>query len=256
MSCVCRHALGDTVLEEYAADISNSEGCFTLLLDETANAQVKKQCDFLIRYWSPSEDEVCTRYSDSRLFAHTSADHLKHLVFDVFNSSHISYDHFANLSTDGPNINIGLHRRLDSELQEKLHPGLLPFNPCCLHKCHNRYHKGILLYGHDVENLAFDLHSWFKIAPCKREDFMAVAAELQDRVVFQVFACNEALFYRHVETRWLTLVPSLQNIEERWVQSKQYFLVYLPTCKKFETTTELISDILVSKTTLQKRNFY
>ena len=161
----------------------------------------------------------------SRLFAHTSADHLQELVFDVLKSSDISLDHFANLSTDGLNINIGLHRRFDIQLQEILHPGLLPFNPCCLHKVCNDYHKEILVYGTDVENLAFDLHSWFKKDPCKREDFMQVAAELQDKEIFQVFSQNKALFYRHTETHCLTLVPSLQKVEERWEQYKEYYLV-------------------------------
>ena len=49
MSYVVRHGLGPAVLEELSADINNSIGCFTLLLDETTTAQVKKQCDFLVR---------------------------------------------------------------------------------------------------------------------------------------------------------------------------------------------------------------
>ena len=92
MSYVCRHALGPAVLEEYVADISNSDGCYTLLLDETANAQVKKQCDFLVRYSSPTEEEVSTKYITLRMFGHTSADHLQGLVFDVLESSGIQCD--------------------------------------------------------------------------------------------------------------------------------------------------------------------
>ena len=43
MSYVCRHGLGEALLQETVADTANSEGCYTLLLDETVNAQVKKQ---------------------------------------------------------------------------------------------------------------------------------------------------------------------------------------------------------------------
>ena len=118
-----------------------------------------------------------------------------------------------------------------------LHPGLLPFNQCCLHKAHNIYDKGILVYGTEVENLTFDLNSWFKIAPCKSENSMQVAAELQDKQIFQVFSHNEALFYRQTETRSVTLVPSLQKVKERLEQCKEYYLVYLPSCKKFDKTT-------------------
>ena len=47
-SYVCCHGTGEAVLEETVADIANSEGYYTLLLDETVNAQVKKQCEFQV----------------------------------------------------------------------------------------------------------------------------------------------------------------------------------------------------------------
>ena len=40
--------------------------------------------------------------------------------------------------------------------------------------------------------------------------------------------------YRHVETRWLTLVPALEKVLERWDASKEYFLEYLPKQKDFK----------------------
>ena len=43
-----------------------------------------------------------------------------------------------------------------------------------------------------------------------------------------------ALFYRHVETRWLTLVPALEKVLERREVSKEYFLEYLPKQKSFK----------------------
>ena len=55
------------------------------------------------------------------------------------------------------------------------------------YRYHNGYDKGILVHGTEVENLAFDIYSWFKIAPSKPEDFMQVAAELEDKEIFQVF---------------------------------------------------------------------
>ena len=66
MSYVFSHGLGPAVLEEISKDINASVGCITLLLDETATAQVKKQCDFSIQYWSEELDEVWTRYITSK----------------------------------------------------------------------------------------------------------------------------------------------------------------------------------------------
>ena len=91
------------------------------------------------------------------------------MVNNVIESSNISAQKMASLSTDGPNIKKALHKRLDEKMKEG-HPGLVPFDPCVLHKTHGFFHKGILQYGQDIEHLSIELHSWFKIAPCKRED--------------------------------------------------------------------------------------
>ena len=93
------------------------------------------------------------------------------MLNNVLESSNIFAQKTASLSTNGPNINKALHKRLDEKMKEEGHPGLLPFEPCVLHKAHGGFHKGLLQYVQDVEHLSFELHSWFKIAPCKREDY-------------------------------------------------------------------------------------
>ena len=164
---VC-HDVGPAVLEEISKDINASVGCITLLLDETATAQVKKQCDFSIQYWSEELDEVWTRYITSKMFVHTLAEHLMQLTLDVLEECSLAVEKIANISTDGLNINKSLHKKLDSKLKESyVHRGLFLFYPCNLHKFHNTFHKDITIYGKDSENLTFELHAWFKISLCK-----------------------------------------------------------------------------------------
>ena len=168
MFYVFSHGLGPAVLEEISKDINASVGCITLLLDETATAQVKKQCDFSIQYWSEELDEVWTRYITSKMFVHTLAEHLMQLTLDVLEECSLAVEKIANISTDGLNINKSLHKKLDSKLKESyVHRGLLPFYPCNLHKFHNTFHKDITIYGKDSENLTCELHAWFKISLCK-----------------------------------------------------------------------------------------
>ena len=100
----------------------------------------------------------------------------------------------ASLSTDSPNINKALHKRLDEKVKEG-HPGLLPFDPCVLLKTRGSFHKGIWQYCQDVEHLSFELSSWFKIASFKRQDFMQVAVEFQNEIIFTYFKKSETLFY-------------------------------------------------------------
>ena len=65
MSYIVQHGLSEVLLNELVDDIKASIGTFTLLLDETTSSQVKKQFDFLIYYWSKSEDSVSIRYITS-----------------------------------------------------------------------------------------------------------------------------------------------------------------------------------------------
>ena len=92
--------------------------------------------------------------------------------------------------------NKSLHKKLDSKLKESyLHPGLLLFNPCNLHKCDNAFHKSITIYGKDSENLTFELHAWIKVSPCKREDFLQVVFELQS---MEYFSKSKTLCQRNI----------------------------------------------------------
>ena len=77
-----------------------------------------------------------------------------------------------------------------------------------------------------MEQLAFDLHAWFKQSPCKIEDFakLAESTNLED----------VSLFLLHVSTRWLTLSPALERIINRWDDAKKYFLDYLPRQQEYK----------------------
>ena len=71
-------------------------------------------------------------YVTSTFFAHTSTNDLQKMVNNVIESSNISAQKMASLSTDGPNIKKALHKRLDEKMKEG-HPGLVPFDPSVLH---------------------------------------------------------------------------------------------------------------------------
>ena len=66
---------------------------------------------------------------------------------------------------------------------------------------------------------------------------MQVAVEFQNEIIF-ISKKSETLFYRHVESGWLTLISALKKVEERWDQSKQYFMEFLTSKKDFEKTTQ------------------
>ena len=193
------------------------------MLDETTTKQVVKQMDFLVHYWSETDQSVVTRYLDSRFFGHAKADDLCAKVVDVMESNSLDSKLLFYLSTDdGPNINKSLWGKLNEKLISLGFHCLLPLVVCCLHIVHKAFHYGCVQYGSEVESLAVDLHGRFKIAPCKWEDIHAVSKELGE---------SSPLFQHHVESRWLTLVPALQKVAEHWKPAKKYFEEFLPSQK-------------------------
>ena len=120
-----------------------------------------------------------------------------------------------NISMDGPNINRAIWRLFNDDLREQGFSGLLPLLPCTLHIIHNGFRKIFDVLGEDVTALVFDLHAWFKNHPCKKEDFINLSNDTDLE--------NEALFLRHVITRWLTLSATLKRILERWPLAKKCF---------------------------------
>ena len=67
---------------------------------------------------------------------------------------------------------------------------------------------------------------------------MQVAVEFQNEIIFTSFKAPETLFYRHVESLWLSLIPILKMVEERWYQQKQYFMKFLTSKKDFKKTNQ------------------
>lgn len=57
--------IGPFLEKKIIEDVSKSDGCFTLMYDETTTAQNKKQMDLLFRYWSNEENKVVTKYFSS-----------------------------------------------------------------------------------------------------------------------------------------------------------------------------------------------
>ena len=239
--------LGPLVAKEICQALQDSEGTFTLMFDETTTLQKRKQMDLLVRFWCERDHLVVTRYITSFFFSRAPADHIVKLIVNMMENKEydIPWSKFCNMSSDGPNINKSIYTKLNVKLKEKGFMELLPFYPCTLHIVHNGFSKGIKELTCEVEQLAFDLHSWFKSAPCKSEDFrnLAESTEIDDK----------SLFLRHVNTRWLTLSPTLEKILLRWDDAKKYFLKFLPSKKEYEKTLPKNKKYLRIKESLGKK---
>ena len=118
----------------------------------------------------------------------------------------------VRLSSEGPNVNKTIWNTVNKVLLDEGLPGLMPFVPCSIHVVHNAFRAGITAYGEASEELALDLFHWLKSSPASREDYARVLSDL---------GLDDELFIRHVQCRWLTLLPALERIEEELGSSKE-----------------------------------
>ena len=123
------------------------------------------------------------------------------------------------MSSDGPNVNKTIWNTVNKVLVDEGLPGLMPFIPYNIHVVHNAFRAGINTYGEASEELALDLFYWLKSSPSRQEDYVRVLSDL---------GLDDELFIRHVQCRWLTLLPALDRIVKSWEAVKKYFLEELP----------------------------
>ena len=228
-SYVMAHGLGPYCLKQLVEEVKKCESAFTLMFDETTTAKKQKQMDILVRYWSEVTNKVETKYVTSFMFGRAKAEKLAKMLMGLQNDKDLSgipWDKLCNISSDGPHINKKLWRLMHQELEKEGKHGLLPLLVCNIHMVHNAFRKGIDVYGEEAEKLCFDLHAWFKIAPCKEEDFRTLSDN--------IFIDDESLFLRHINARWLTLVPALERVLVRWEDAKKYFVAFLPFNKEYK----------------------
>ena len=100
-----------------------------------------------------------------------------------------------------------------------------------MHVVHSSFREDLKVYGQSSEQLAIYLFYFFKRSPCKREDFIDIEMEL---------GFDEELFIRHVQCRWLTLIPALKMLVKNFEPLCEYFLKELPKTASQNKTIKLL----------------
>lgn len=220
MSYIVAFGLGPYFTEQIVQEIKEGPSYFTLHFDETVTAQVKKQMDLLVRYWSHTCNEVQVAYLTSVMFGHAKADTVVAEIFQVLEKLCIPLRLLLSLGMDGPNVNKSIMRKINEMKRSKGMAELVKCPPSCLiHVCHNSFHKGIKQYGFNAEDLCLNLYYFFKRSSCRRSDLFEVEQDL---------GLEELTILRHVQSRWLSLVPALERLVNISSALKKLLLEVLP----------------------------
>ena len=109
----------------------------------------------------------------------------------------------------GPNANKAVVRKFEQTMKDE-HPefkGFVDLGSCVVHVVHNGFGKGLDMYGKDIDQLCLDLHAISKYSAARRENCQQLQANLGGDI---------ETFQQHTKVRWLSIVPSIRRVLERW----------------------------------------
>ena len=190
-------------------DLVKSDLPFTLHFDETSTAQVKKQMDLTLQYWSPTQNKVWVTFYTSLFFGHAEGGKVASKMFEQLTADKIPVNKLIALVRDGPNVNKTIMRKLQECISVEYleFGGFVDLGSCVLHTVHNAFGKGLEKYGKDIDQFCLDLHSLFKYSAARREDFKQLQLSLDVEM---------HTFQQHTEVCWLSIGPAIHRILEKW----------------------------------------
>ena len=119
MSYLIGHGLGPYFLQKTIDDIlKSSDPYYTIHFDETTTAQVKKQMDVLVRYFSETDGEVKVRFLKALTFGHAHAETVAIELYKTVQDLGLPLKHLLSISCDGPNVNKAIKSKLNAKLQD------------------------------------------------------------------------------------------------------------------------------------------
>ena len=157
------------------------------------------------------------------MFGHAFAKTVANEIWRTLQQSGLSSRFLLSLSSDGPNVNKSIKQSINNKLEEHFKRQLVDIGSCQIHVAHNSFRKGIEAYGEAIENLCIDLFYFFKLSAFRREDYLAIQQKLD---------LEEILFLRHVESRWLSLLPAVERLKSQLPALLEYF-TKLPAFSSF-----------------------
>ena len=132
------------------------------------------------------KNEVCVRFYKALMFGHAEGALVVDKILQVLEADGVLVSNLLALASDGPNVNKTIWRKIQKDLTDAGHGGLVEVGTCNIHVIHNAFHSAVNKFGSDVEEFTIDLNTFFKLSAARREDFHAVQLDLELKEEFFV----------------------------------------------------------------------
>ena len=162
-SDIVSYGLSPCILDEEKKYFKNCGMGYTAMFDRAKTNQNRKQLDILIRYWSNERKQFPNTLPV--FFGMASGIKISLNILQAFKETGLPLDQLFSISIDGPNINKTVWREIYDTLKKEGFSGRIPQTTCCLHIVHRSFRKALNMNGEESEELALNMHYWFKNTP-------------------------------------------------------------------------------------------
>lgn len=208
-TAIINESLGEVFLHNLY-DKLRKPGCFfSLVMDETTDIAVKKQCAFTVIYLE--SEQIITRFFDFIEMDAGKAEDLYKALKETIMQKNIPFSNLVGFSSDTTNVMVGEHNSVFS-LLKKDNPNIVCIK-CSCHMVHLAASKACLKLPRSVEDLLRNLGSHFNRSSLRRHKFKE----------FQIFFQTEIhKILSPATTRWLSLKQCVDRVLEQYDPIKAY----------------------------------
>uniref|UniRef100_A0A8C6NU33 Uncharacterized protein n=1 Tax=Nothobranchius furzeri TaxID=105023 RepID=A0A8C6NU33_NOTFU len=206
---LCENVLAPYSIQEHVDYIKENELHYSLATD-ASNKGTTKCFPIVLRYFHFEEgvqNALLDFYSDSN----ETSEAITNQLLAKLEMSGLNLQKLSAYTADNASVNYGKHNSVYQKLKLAQNDVLAS---CLAHILHNatRYAAGNL--DLDIENTVLKVYSHFSISASR-------TAQLREFCEFvEVDGCN---LLRHVVTRWLSLLPSIDQMLKCWKPLMSYF---------------------------------
>ncbi|XP_045481813.1 uncharacterized protein LOC123685957 [Harmonia axyridis] len=162
-------SLGKIFLDKLNNQLKTPGTYFSLILDETTDISVKKQCAFTVIFYDTENKCTKTQFFDLVETKGSTAYDLFNVLKSSLLSRNIPLENLVGFSSDTANVMVGEHQSVFALLRKEL-PNIVCVK-CSCHMAHLAASKACLVLPKHVEDLLRNIGSHFSRSSSRRQKF-------------------------------------------------------------------------------------
>ncbi|CAG9837716.1 unnamed protein product [Diabrotica balteata] len=224
-SIICNN-LGNNFLEELYIKLREPGCFFSLVMDETTDISIKKQCAFTTIIYENNSTK--TQFFDLVEAQGSTANDLYGILKNCLTSKNIPLTNFVGFSSDTTNVMVGEFNSVFSKLKEEF-PHIICIR-CSCHMAHLATSKACLKLPRHVEDLLRNIGSHFNRSALRRHKFI----EFQNFFQVKIHKILSPAI-----TRWLSIKECVDRVLEQYEPLRAYLTEYVFEDPSITTETML-----------------